>query len=223
MAFQKTSNQRFTVLRYALILSVIFFNLTTVFGQEKNEKKSDKFNAQSFYALSDWEFYKAVCNPNDSSYRMVYEWSKEQGARIKVIQRLDSLLTKINDGMMSRNYAFFSSGFTEIKAFEEKLASDDVKKQEVRRHLNYQMDSLYVVGIKCLFLKCNLGYGFGKDENYKQYLSFVRDYSNLQRMYITFQAYENDTDASDRSSSHVSTFELKEQLQAIAAVKMASS
>jgi len=156
MAFQKTSNQRFTVLRYALIISVIFFNLTTVFGQEKNEKKSDKFNAQSFYALSDWEFYKAVCNPNDSSYRMVYEWSKEQGARIKVIQRLDSLLTKINDGMMSRNYAFFSSGFTEIKAFEEEIINSisvGTLRQELSTEMSYTTPCWKVWGISKHFLQ----------------------------------------------------------------------
>lgn len=218
MSTQRTSfnSSHATVCRFLLVFSIFLFGSSTIFGQNETVEGEKKFNTQSFYALSDWAFYKAVCEVNDPNYRALYEWSLDTGPKIMVIKRLDSVLTKINDGMMSRNYAFFSSGFEEIKTFEDKLELDDVKKQQVRRHLNYQMDSLYVVGVKFLLSKCNLGFGFGKDENYKQYLSYVRDYNNLQRMYITFDRYRNEVDISQEQSRHISSFELSEQLQAIA-------
>lgn len=199
-----------------IIVSTGLCAYSVAFAQETKDPSSEKFNAAAFYELSDWDFFKSVCDVNAPYYDSVQKWSQEQGARIKVIQRLDGFLTKMNDRILCNDYGFFGAGNEQIKQVEGQLEVDSLNKQDLRHTLSFKMDSLYIVGMKSLIVKCNLGVGFGKALNYREYLSYVRDYSNLQRMYITFKQYKDAFETSRTTSTHISLHDVHEQLEAIA-------
>ncbi len=204
------------LLKFFFVLTALVGIQNTAKGAGLNDDPNPPFNSETFYALSDWDFFKAVCNTNDPYYDSIQKWSQERGSRIKVIQRLDAFLTKMNDRISCNDYGFFSAGFDEIKMVEAKLELDSVNKQDIRHNLRFKIDSLYIVGMNHLILKCNLGVGFGEALNYREYLSYVRDYSNLQRMYITFKQYYNTFETSGGASLHISAYDIAQQLEAIA-------
>lgn len=180
--------------------------------------RSQPFDANTFYKLSEADFYFGICDVNNSNYRNIKEWSDETtltkvGNRIKVIQRLDSLLSRMSDYSSMKQYAYFEAYSPHIKDYRENEESYSGK--EKRKGESYIADSLYIRGIKELYIRCNLNTGFGRAVNQREYLSYLTNYANLQRMYITYERFVNDLSIAQQQSMHISPADAKEYLQLI--------
>lgn len=202
----------------SLLLLLLICSGFSAFAQ--GEQESDElFDSKAFYELSDSAFYFGVCNPNNSNYKTIKDWSDGStltkiGNRIKVIQRLDSLLTRMSDNASVKMYNYFENYSSTIKDYQEN--KETYKRGERKKGYHYITDSLYIRGIKELYSRCNLDAGFGVTTNSEEYLSYLTDYANLQRMYITYEAYVNDLSTSKQKSMHISPADAKKHLQLIA-------
>lgn len=200
-----------------IILATFCFKVVA-FSQTNSSTTVPSFDPKAFYALSDAQFYRAMTNVNDSIGKLITHWSDDKtltkiGNRIKVIQRLDSLLTRMSEYASVKSYAYFNRFSSEIHVCKLK---DDCKYCRTKKTNAFIADSMYVHGLKMLYLRCNLGSGFGTVTHAEEYLSYLTDYANLQRMYITYEAYVNELSNSGNSSKHISPADAKKNLQLIA-------